>query len=1024
MIWNNPASIALLLACRQYGAAAQPTWPASTDELEDIMMLNTGYRARGFAAGVTPCSTGLGPGRNTAAEWLRTAFHDMAPGSVYTHQGGLDGSIAFEIKSGENIGAAFASTIQTYAPFFSSRTSLADVISAGVYTATRSCGGPVVPIRGGRKDATTAGPQGVPQPQNAIGTFKNQFLRIGFNETEMIMFTACGHTLGGVHAADFPLVLAQGTAPNDYGHLDSTVASFDSKIATEYVSGTTKDPMVVGVSQQHTRNSDHVVFQSDKNVTIRALQDPTYFADTCKSMFQKMVEVVPSGVTLTDPVTPYEIKPYDVQLTLLASGTKIKFSGDIRVRTNQRAVASVKLIYKDRTGAAVTSPIDTTPKGDAAGFDDSFSFYGFSTELPADKSISSFNVAVDVGGGTIETWDNNGNGFRVDDTVLYQTPQSCLDGSGKLTVVAAVRNGASSPNLQVIVKNPRPSPVAVPALSTTTAAMTTQSAVGSYQLYSADYTFSGSQAESAMFNIVAGSASDKYKTTKSLPAACKPLSSSTPTPSSSSSASQALSQISSVASSPTPTPTPPSSAFAFQGCYYDPGNPRALTGAATFDSMITVEKCATFCSSYQFFGLEYSRECYCGNTKDELSVEKSLSDCNMPCGGDSSQLCGAGNRLSFYKNSKYTPPGNSKVSGYKYNGCYSEGTNRRALSDTGTSSDSMTVETCATFCNGAKYFGVEYGKECYCGSVLNAGSVLQGANDCAMVCAGSSTQYCGAGDRLNIYEKGGAASNSETPSSSVSSTVSALRSTIVTAVPTSDPTPLLQSSTAAPSTTPTNGPSLAGFVYEGCMTDLVEKRTIVGKTRTTDENSYESCAAFCDGFQFFGVEYGSECYCSDSIRDSPEVEEKDDSECTMPCTGDPTQACGGPSRITVFKSLKPFTGRSNPVISGYDYAGCFTDSPQTRVLDDDFLFDSAMTIAKCATYCRGSKFFGTQYGAECYCGAELASPSDQVSEADCSFQCGGTKTEKCGAGSRLSLWQRTDPVPRRRRSRFAPAPAA
>ena len=208
MLRLSPTLLPCLLAVFWDGirtAAAVPTWPSSMDELEDIQLLNTGYRARAFSAAVTPCTfSAQGPGRQASAEWLRTAFHDMAPGSVFTGVGGLDGSLNYEIGGGENIGSAFQTTLTTYAPFFSSRSSLADIIAMGVYTAVRSCGGLPVPVRTGRIDATEAGPVGVPLPQNSLFTFQNQFARFGFNATEMIAVTACGHTIGGVHAGKQP----------------------------------------------------------------------------------------------------------------------------------------------------------------------------------------------------------------------------------------------------------------------------------------------------------------------------------------------------------------------------------------------------------------------------------------------------------------------------------------------------------------------------------------------------------------------------------------------------------------------------------------------------------------------------------------------------------------------------------------------------------------------------------------------------------------------------------------------------
>ena len=91
-------------------------------------------------------------------------------------------------------------------------------------------------------------------------------------------------------------------------------------------------------------------------------------------MLQKMIEVVPAGVTLTDPIVPYDIKPYALQLTLLDGGSQLSFTGEIRVRTTTRAassIASVQLVTKDRTGATGAT-ISTASKGSASGFDDTF----------------------------------------------------------------------------------------------------------------------------------------------------------------------------------------------------------------------------------------------------------------------------------------------------------------------------------------------------------------------------------------------------------------------------------------------------------------------------------------------------------------------------------------------------------------------------------------------------------------------------------------------------------------------------
>src|ERR1700712_2944323 len=102
----SPTFLGLIVTFAGLGEAI-PTWPAAIDELEDVMFLNTGYKSRGFSSHVTPCSfSEFGAGRQTAAEWLRIGFHDMATTNAnFAPHGGIDGSMQFELNDGENIGA-------------------------------------------------------------------------------------------------------------------------------------------------------------------------------------------------------------------------------------------------------------------------------------------------------------------------------------------------------------------------------------------------------------------------------------------------------------------------------------------------------------------------------------------------------------------------------------------------------------------------------------------------------------------------------------------------------------------------------------------------------------------------------------------------------------------------------------------------------------------------------------------------------------------------------------------------------
>jgi len=107
-----------------------------------------------------------------------------------------------------------------------------------------------------------------------------------------------------------------------------------------------------------------------------------------------------------------------------------------------------------------------------------------------------------------------------------------------------------------------------------------------------------------------------------------------------------------------------SSNYNYAGCYNDTNMLSGTTGAHALDIVIlgtgflTVPMCLEWCAHngtalmgrpYKFAGLEYSRECYCGDNLNSLA--RKLSDdslCNTPCDGDNITACGGANKLSLY----------------------------------------------------------------------------------------------------------------------------------------------------------------------------------------------------------------------------------------------------------------------------------------------------------------------------------------------------------------------------------------
>lgn len=86
--------------------------------------------------------------------------------------------------------------------------------------------------------------------------------------------------------------------------------------------------------------------------------------------------------------------------------------------------------------------------------------------------------------------------------------------------------------------------------------------------------------------------------------------------------------------------------YNYIGCYSDNNPGRALTGLAPAAPAggNTVDNCATRCTGYEYFGTEYSNECYCGNAIGagsvlQTSADPTVNGCGMECGGNITEYC-------------------------------------------------------------------------------------------------------------------------------------------------------------------------------------------------------------------------------------------------------------------------------------------------------------------------------------------------------------------------------------------------
>ncbi|KAI7539437.1 hypothetical protein KC331_g9757 [Hortaea werneckii] len=123
-----------------------------------------------------------------------------------------------------------------------------------------------------------------------------------------------------------------------------------------------------------------------------------------------------------------------------------------------------------------------------------------------------------------------------------------------------------------------------------------------------------------------------------------------------------------VSETPTAYPAPDDfvGTFEYLACYNDSVTNRTLQGAYLFGTSLqnlTLERCATFCDDFQYFGVEYAQECYCGSQLLNNAIQQDSSSCSAPCAGDETQNCGGYNRISVYRNRNFTAVVSSTFSG-------------------------------------------------------------------------------------------------------------------------------------------------------------------------------------------------------------------------------------------------------------------------------------------------------------------------------------------------------------------------
>ncbi|CAM9838955.1 unnamed protein product [Ectocarpus fasciculatus] len=86
-----------------------------------------------------------------------------------------------------------------------------------------------------------------------------------------------------------------------------------------------------------------------------------------------------------------------------------------------------------------------------------------------------------------------------------------------------------------------------------------------------------------------------------------------------------------------------------------------------------------------------------------------------------------------------------------YLGCYTDARDDRILSGPMTSSADNSPEACKAACEGYPYYGVQWRRECFCGTENDDFALHGESNKCFLPCSGDRKSTCGGVFAMDVY---------------------------------------------------------------------------------------------------------------------------------------------------------------------------------------------------------------------------------------------------------------------------------
>ncbi|MCJ1306581.1 hypothetical protein MMC25_000224 [Agyrium rufum] len=436
--------------------------------------------------------------------------------------------------------------------------------------------------------------------------------------------------------------------------------------------------------------------------------------------------------------------------------------------------------------------------------------------------------------------------------------------------------------------------------------------------------------------------------------------------------------------------------WSYVNCYVDSQVARTLPDVFYAGYDMTIEHCAGNCTGYNYFGTEYSQECYCAMAIIPSATIATDGRCNMVCGGNSTETCGGPNGLTLYNHTGIVTTTTSSSIVLSTTSTSSSATSSTVVSSTTSVSTVITSSSASSSSSAAPSTT----------STVSSSSTSSAASSTTSTVISSTISSTASSSAATSTAVSSTSTSSPTSSSTSTSTVSSsttspattsstvLSTSTTSTISTTSTTSSTTSSTKPTSTTPVIPKSVGVFTYIDCHTEI-PGRALTGKAIASDDMTIERCASNCTSFTYFAVEYGRECYCGNSLPSTSVT--ATDGRCNMVCGGNSTEICGGPNGLTLYENVP------NP----WQYIGCANET-NPRALPLATSVSPGMTIETCQSYCLSQNLplAGLEYADECHCGTALQSNST-LGFTGCNMPCAGNSSEMCGGSSRLSVYNYT-----------------